>query len=180
MGKTEKGAVWLDKKLFSPYDYWQFWRNTADEDVKKFLKFFTEVEISELSREINSQNDINQLKILLANEATKILHGEKTAKQSENTAKETFQGTGISKNLPEINISQSELEKGINILDLLSSNNIVSSKSDARRAIKGNGIKINDELVVDERKIISKNNFREKDYIKISYGKKKHFIIKSN
>tara|TARA_Y100001960_G_C14762721_1_gene875029 strand:+ start:57 stop:1298 length:1242 start_codon:yes stop_codon:yes gene_type:complete len=180
MGKTEKGAVWLDKKLFSPYEYWQFWRNTADEDVKKFLKFFTEVEISELSREINSQNDINQLKILLANEATKILHGEKTAKQSENTAKETFQGTGISKNLPEINISQSELEKGINILDLLSSNNIVSSKSDARRAIKGNGIKINDELVVDERKIISKNNFREKDYIKISYGKKKHFIIKSN
>ena len=180
MGKTEKGAVWLDKKLFSPYEYWQFWRNTADEDVKKFLKFFTEVEISELSREINSQNDINKLKIFLANEATKILHGEKAAKLSENTAKETFQGTGVSKNLPEINISQSELEKGINILDLLSSNNIVSSKSDARRAIKGNGIKINDELVVDERKIISKNNFREKDYIKISYGKKKHFIIKSN
>ena len=117
---------------------------------------------------------------MLANEATKILHGEKTAKQSENTAKETFQGTGISKNLPEINISQSELEKGINILDLLSSNNIVSSKSDARRAIKGNGIKINDELVVDEKKIISKNDFRESDYIKISYGKKKHFVIKSN
>ena len=180
MGKTEKGAVWLDKKLFSPYDYWQFWRNTADEDVKKFLKYFTEIEINSLSNKINSEKDINKLKILLANEATKIAHGEKAAKESENTAKETFHGTGISKNLPEINISQSELEKGINILDLLSSNNIVSSKSDARRAIKGNGIKINDELVVDEKKIISKNDFRESDYIKISYGKKKHFVIKSN
>ena len=179
MGKTEKGAVWLDKKLFSPYDYWQFWRNTADEDVKKFLKYFTEIEISDLSNKINTEKDINKLKILLANEATKIVHGEKVAKESENTAKETFHGAGISKNLPEINISQSELEKGINILDLLSSNNIVSSKSDARRAIKGNGIKINDELVVDEKKVVSKNDFKESDYIKISYGKKKHFIIKS-
>ncbi len=152
MGKTEKGAVWLDKKMFSPYDYWQFWRNTADEDVKKFLKYFTEIEVSVLSNKIESENDINKLKVLLANEATRILHGEKAAKESENTAKETFHGTGISKNLPEINISQSELEKGINILDLLSSNNIVLSKSDARRAIKGKGIKINDKLIIDEKK----------------------------
>ena len=180
MGKTEKGAVWLDKKMFSPYNYWQFWRNTADEDVKKFLKYFTEIDLVNLSDKIENENDINKLKVLLANEATKILHGEKAAKQSENTAKETFHGTGISKNLPEINISKSELEKGINILDLLSSNNIVLSKSDARRAIKGNGIKINDELVVDEKKVVNKNDFKEGDYIKLSYGKKKHFIIKSN
>ena len=112
MGKTEKGAVWLDKKMYSPYDYWQFWRNTADEDVKKFLKYFTEIEVNVLSNKIESESDINKLKVLLANEATKILHGEKAAKESENTAKETFHGTGISKNLPEINISQSELEKG--------------------------------------------------------------------
>ncbi|MFL2887447.1 MAG: tyrosine--tRNA ligase [Pelagibacterales bacterium MED-G40] len=180
MGKTEKGAVWLDKKMFSPYDYWQFWRNTADDDVKKFLKYFTEIEFDDLSNKIESENDINKLKVLLANEATKILHGEKAAKQSEGTAKETFHGTGISKNLPEINIPQSELEKGINILDLLSSNNIVLSKSDARRAIKGRGIKINNVLVIDEKKIVNKNDFKENDYIKLSYGKKKHFIIKSN
>ncbi len=180
MGKTEKGAVWLDKKLFSPYDYWQFWRNTADEDVKKFLKYFTEIKISPLSNKIDNEQDINKLKILLANEATKILHGEKAAKESENTAKETFHGTGVGKNLPEINIPRPQLEKGINILDLLSSNNIVSSKSDARRAIKGNGIKINDQLVLDEKKILSKNDFRKDDCIKISYGKKKHFIIKSS
>ena len=132
-----------------------------------------------MSSKINSEGDINKLKVLLANEATKIVHGEKDAKDSEKTAKETFHGAGISENLPQINISQSKLEKGINILDLLSLNNIVSSKSEARRAIKGNGIKINDELVVDEKKIVSKNTFKSNDYIKISYGKKKHFIIKS-
>tara|TARA_Y100000817_G_scaffold237512_1_gene189576 strand:- start:640 stop:1881 length:1242 start_codon:yes stop_codon:yes gene_type:complete len=179
MGKTEKGAVWLDKKMFSPYDYWQFWRNTADEDVKKFLKYFTEIEVKVLSNKIENESDINKLKVLLANEATKILHGEKAARESENTAKETFHGTGISKNLPEINISHSKLEKGINILDLLSSNNIVLSKSDARRAIKGKGIKINDELVIDEKKIVNKSDFKQGEHIKISYGKKKHFIIKS-
>ena len=179
IGKTEKGAVWLNKQLFSPYDYWQFWRNTADDDVKRFLKYFTEIEMNDLSNKINNEKDINKLKVLLANEATKILHGEKVAKESENTAKETFHGIGVSKNLPEINIPRSQLEKGISILDLLSSNSIVSSKSDARRAIKGNGIKINDKLVIDEKKIVSKNDFEEDGYIKISYGKKKHFIIKS-
>ncbi len=180
MGKTEKGAVWLDKKMFSPYDYWQFWRNTADEDVNKFLKYFTEIEINKLSNIINSEKDINKLKILLANEATKILHGEKAAKESEITAKETFQGTGVSKNLPQINLSHSDLEKGINILDLLYLNKIVSSKSDARRAIKGNGIKINDKLIIDEKKIINKNDLENNNFIKVSYGKKKHFLIKSN
>ncbi len=178
MGKTEKGAVWLDKKMFSPYDYWQFWRNTADADVNKFLKYFTEIKMSELENIINNEKDINKLKILLANEATKILHGEKAAKDSEITAKETFHGVGVSKNLPEINISQTELQKGISIINLLSSNNIVSSKSDARRAIKGNGIKINDELVVDEKKIITESDFDKNNFIKVSYGKKKHFVIK--
>ena len=178
MGKTEKGAVWLDKKLFSPYDYWQFWGNTADEDVKKFLKYFTEINENDLSKIIDNENDINKLKILLANEATKILHGEKLSKQSESTAKETFQGGGFGKNLPEIEISLSQLESGINILECLSKNNIVSSKSEARRAIKGNGIKINEQLIVDEKKIINKNDLTENNVIKISYGKKKHFLIK--
>ena len=87
MGKSEKGAVWLDQKLFSAYDYWQFWRNTSDEDVKKFLKYFTEIDINEISKKIESEKDINKLKILLANEATNILHGSKAAKDSEETAK---------------------------------------------------------------------------------------------
>jgi len=178
MGKTEKGAVWLDKKLFSPYDYWQFWRNTNDEDVKKFLKYFTEIEMNNLADKIDKENNINELKILLANEATKILHGERAAKESEKTAKETFHGTGIGKNLPEINISSSNFENGISILDILSLNNILSSKSEARRAIKGNAIKIDGKIISDEKKIIYKNDFRENNYIKISYGKKKHYIVK--
>ena len=151
MGKTEKGAIWLDKKLFSPYDYWQFWRNTSDDDVKKFLRYFTEIETSDLENIIENEKDINKLKILLANEATKILHGEKISKESEKTASETFHGSGVGKNLPEIKIKKSHLENGISILDLLSSHNIFTSKSEARRAIKGNGIKINDKLITDEK-----------------------------
>tara|TARA_B100001250_G_scaffold407093_1_gene427279 strand:+ start:4819 stop:6060 length:1242 start_codon:yes stop_codon:yes gene_type:complete len=178
MGKTEKGAVWLDKKMFSTYDYWQFWRNTSDEDVKKFLKYFTEIKEDDLSKEIDNEKDINKLKILLANEATKIIHGEKAARESEKTAKETFDGTGVGKNLPEITLAKSELEKGINILDLLSSKHITTSKSEGRRAIQGNGIKINDELVSDEKKIIDYKLYKDKNYIKVSYGKKKHYIIK--
>ena len=178
MGKTEKGAVWLDKKLFTSYDYWQFWRNTADEDVKKFLKYFTEIETNTLSKLINNKN-INELKILLANEATKILHGSELAKESELTANETFKGGGYGKSLPSINIAKSDLEKGISILDLLSLNKIVSSKSEARRAIQGKGIRINDKTISDEKIIINMNSFKEKT-MKVSYGKKKHFLIKIN
>ena len=101
MGKTEKGAVWLNEKMFSPYDYWQFWRNTADEDVEKFLKYFTEIEIDELSNKIENEKDINKLKILLANETTSILHGAKAARESEETARATFVHGGIGKDIPE-------------------------------------------------------------------------------
>jgi tyrosyl-tRNA synthetase len=100
MGKTEDGAIWLDEKLLSAYEYWQFWRNTDDADVKRFLKYFTEIDEVELKKIIDSEKDINNLKILLANEATKILHGEKKSKGSESTAKETFAGNGIGQNLP--------------------------------------------------------------------------------
>ena len=102
MGKTESGAIWLDEKLLSPYEYWQFWRNTNDEDVNRFLKYFTDIEIKDLEETIKDEKNINNLKILLANEATKILHGEKNSKEAEKTAKETFEGSGIGKNLPEI------------------------------------------------------------------------------
>ncbi len=179
MGKTEKGAVWLDKNLFSAYEYWQFWRNTDDQDVKKFLRYFTEINENDLSELVENEKDINQLKRILANEATKILHGEKSALESEKTANETFKKGGVGKNLPEFNISKSKLEKGIDIIDLLYLNKIVSSKSEARRAIKGRGIKINNEIILNEKEMISTNNIKE-DIIKISYGKKKHYLIKIN
>ena len=180
MGKTENGAIWLDEELLSPYDYWQFWRNTNDTDVKKFLQYFTEIDTKELEKIIDSEKNINKLKILLANEATKILHGEKKAKESENTAKETFEGSGVGQNLPVVLIKKSFLKKEINIVDFLNISKILSSKSEIRRAIKERGIKINDVILTDEKKFISLNDFKKSNYIKVSHGKKKHFKIKLN
>ena len=180
MGKTEKGAVWLNKNLFSPYDYWQFWRNTEDDDVARFLKFFTDIEIDSLENIINNEKDINKLKILLANEATKILYNEKISNKAEITAKETFGSKKISKNLPEINIDREIINKGISVLDLFTENKILPSKSEVRRAIANNGIKINDKILSDEKKILFINDFQDNDYIKISFGKKRHYLLKIN
>jgi len=177
MGKTEKGAVWLDKKLFSPYDYWQFWRNTSDEDVKKFLKYFTEIEFGQLSSKINNESDINKLKILLANQATTILHGSKAAKESADTAKETFVKGGIGKNIPEKRMSKAIISKGINIIELIFQNGLTQSKSEARRIIKNNGVKINDKTISDEKRIVSTEDFLGNNYIKLSIGKKIHLKV---
>ncbi len=178
MGKTEKGAVWLNEELFSSYEYWQFWRNTNDADVEKFLKFFTEIDLNKLNEIIEKEKNINNLKILLANEATKILHGEQKASEAEKTAKETFDGSGVGKNLPEIKINKKLIDQGISILDLISNNKIFSSKSEARRAIQEKGIKINDKLETDEKRIIKFNDFINSEYLKISHGKKRHYLIK--
>ena len=180
MGKTEKGAVWLDKKMFSPYDYWQFWRNTADEDVKKFLKYFTEIEIDELTNKIDNEKNINKLKILLANEATTLLHGSKAAKDSEETAKTTFVQGGIGKSIPEKKISKELISKGIGIIDLISQNGLASSKSDARRILKNRGIKVNDKVIEDDKKVINLQDFSENSYIKLSVGKKNHLKVTIN
>ena len=180
MGKTADGAIWLDEKLLAPYDYWQFWRNTNDADVKRFLKYFTEIATEELDKICNGEKNINNLKILLANEATKILHGEKIAKESESTAKETFEGSGVGENLPIILIKKSLVENGINVVEFLNSTKILNSKSEIRRTINEKGIKINDIILVDEKKIVNLNDFTKNNYIKVSHGKKKHFKIKLN
>jgi tyrosyl-tRNA synthetase len=177
MGKTESGAIWLDDKLLSPYEYWQFWRNTNDKDVNRFLKYFTEIEIKDLEETIKGEKNINNLKILLANEATKILHGEKNSKEAEKTAKETFEGSGIGKNLPEILLKKKQITNGMQILDLLVNDKIFKSKGEARRAINEKGIKINDQVIDDEKKIISSSDFND-DILKISHGKKRHFLVK--
>ena len=180
MGKTEDGAIWLDEELLSPYDYWQFWRNTNDADVKRFLKYFTEIDTDELEKINNNEKNINNLKILLANEATKILHGEKKAKESENTARETFEGSGVGQNLPVILMKESFLKNGINVVDFLNNTKILNSKSEIRRAINERGIRINDIVLTDDKKTIDLNDLIESNYIKVSHGKKKHFKIKLN
>tara|TARA_Y100001958_G_C21232161_1_gene558019 strand:- start:1467 stop:2705 length:1239 start_codon:yes stop_codon:yes gene_type:complete len=177
MGKTEKGAIWLNEELLSPYEYWQFWRNTDDRDIKRFLYFFTNIEVDEINNIIEKERNINNLKILLANEATKILHGVEATRRAESTAKDTFVGGGLGSNLPEIKISINEVQKGISLLDFLSKNNIMTSKSEARRAIANNGVRINNKLVNDEKKIIRNDDFEEKT-LKISFGKKRHYQVK--
>jgi len=177
MGKTESGAVWLDKKFLSPYDYWQFWRNIDDRDVLKFLKIFTDIKIDEIKKIEN--DNINKLKILLANKATEMLHGEQEAKKSEQTAKKTFEDNSMGDNLPSVSISESELKNKINIIDLIILSKLENSKSEIRRLIKGNGIRINNQIINDERLIITKDLF-QKNLIKLSLGKKRHIKVKIN
>ena len=177
MGKTEKGAIWLNEDQLSPYDYWQFWRNTDDRDVKRFLKFFTEINTEEIEKIFEREKNINNLKILLANEATKTVHGEKASKKAEQTAKVTFESGGFGRDLPEILINLDKIKKGISILDLIADNKILSSKSEARRVIANKGFKINDRIIEDEKKIIQLKDF-EKKIFKLSYGKKKHYLVK--
>ena len=177
MGKTEKGAIWLNEEELSSYDYWQFWRNTDDRDVKRFIKFFTEIEIDEVENLFKKEKNINNLKVILANEATKILHGEESAKKAARTAKDTFEGGKLASGLPEIKIKKDEIKKGVNILDLIANNKILSSKSEARRVIANKGLKMNNEVIEDEKKMLQLKDF-EKDTLKLSYGKKKHYIIK--
>jgi len=177
MGKTESGAVWLDEKFLPSYDYWQFWRNIDDRDVLRFLKIFTDINVSEIEKIKN--NDINELKILLANEATTMLHGEQEAKNSEETAKQTFTDNSMGANLPSISINEKDFNKKITIIDLIILSKLENSKSEIRRLIKGNGIKINNQVISDEKLIISKDLFQDK-LIKLSLGKKKHIKVELN
>ena len=177
MGKTENGAIWLDQKFLTPYDYWQFWRNTDDRDVLKFLKFFTDIETIEIDN--FKDKNINELKVLLANEATTMLHGEKAAKDSEEAAKEAFSGNLLGSNLPSVKINKADLENEISIIDLVILSKLENSKSEIRRLIKGNAIKINDQIISDEKLIIKYDLFKT-DYLKLSIGKKRHLKIEIN
>ena len=174
MGKSENGAIWLDEKFLSSYDYWQFWRNTDDRDVVKFLKNFTDLEIENIKKIEN--NNINDLKILLANETTSMLHGEDAAKNSEQAAKEAFSGNSLGSNLPSIKISSKNIDNDFDIIDLIILSKLEKSKSEIRRLIKGNGVKINDKIISDEKLIITREIFSE-NYIKLSIGKKRHLKI---
>jgi tyrosyl-tRNA synthetase len=161
----------------SPYDYWQFWRNIDDRDVLKFLKIFTDINIDEIERIKN--NNINELKILLANKATEMLHGEQEAKNSEETAKQTFTDNSMGDNLPFISISENELKEKMTIIDLIILSKLESSKSEIRRLIKGNGIRINNQIIANEKLIVTKNLFQD-NLIKLSLGKKRHIKVELN
>ena len=178
MGKTEKGAIWLDKKMLSPYDYWQFWRNTDDKDVMKFLKMFTDLDIQEIENLEKNNKNINTLKILLANKTTEMLHGTKAAENAETTAQKTFEDGTIGGDLPTLKIKKNSMTNGISIFDLVLQTKLANSKGEIRRMMKNNGLKINNQILTDESKIINVSDFDQDNNMKVSHGKKQHVIVK--
>ncbi len=179
MGKTASGAIWLNKDLLSPYDYYQFWRNTDDRDVIKFLKIFTDLPLEEIEQYSSFEGSkLNEVKKILAFETTKLCHGEEAARTAAETAAKMFEQKDISDNLPTLELNKAELDSGIPAYLILVKANLCNSNGEARRLIKGNGAKINDQQIEDENLIINSSFLIEDNLIKISAGKKRHAIIK--
>ena len=181
MGKTADGAVWLDEKLLSPYDYWQFWRNVDDRDVIRFIKLFTDLELDRIKELENAETiDINELKSILADQATTLLHGKENAKKSKDTAGKVFSDKSISDDLPALSLKNNDFDKKILIYELIVKIGFVSSKSESRKLIRGKGVKKNREIVKDEMAEVIKDDFLKNKEILISVGKKKHFRVTLN
>ncbi|MEZ5814206.1 MAG: tyrosine--tRNA ligase [Alphaproteobacteria bacterium] len=179
MGKTADGAVWLNADKLSPYDYWQYWRNTEDADVGRFLKLFTTLAMDEIAKlEALQGAEINEAKKILAFEATKMCHGEKAAKEAADTAAKVFEQGSIGDDLPSITIDAPRLSAGINITDLLVECGLCKTKGEAKRLIKGGGARINDNKIEDQEQSASNTDLTAEGYIKLSAGKKKHALVK--
>lgn len=178
MGKTAAGAVWLNADMLSPYDYWQYWRNTEDADVIRFLKLFTFLPIEEITRLSRLQGaEINEAKKTLATEATALIHGRDAAEKAEETARTTFEQGTLSLTLPTITIESSEITAGLGVLNAFVKAGLVASTGEARRQIKSGGLRINDEIITDERRIINEKDFTDSGIAKLSLGKKKHLLL---
>ncbi|HUC02822.1 MAG TPA: tyrosine--tRNA ligase [Methyloceanibacter sp.] len=179
MGKTASGAVWLNPDMLSPYDYWQYWRNTEDADVSRFLKLFTEVPLDEIERLASLQGaELNEAKKVLATEATALLHGREAADRAEGTARATFEQGTLSETLPTFEIARAELERGWGVLTANTHVGFVPSTSEARRQIKGGGLKVNDKTVTDEKRLLTLADLTPEGVIKLSLGKKRHVLIR--
>jgi len=179
MGKTASGAVWLNADMKSPYDYWQFWRNTDDADVARFLKLFTTLPLDEVERLAALQGaEINEAKKALADAATVLLHGADAAGLAAETARQTFEEGAIDQNLPTIEISRGELEAGAGVLGLFVKAGLVASNGEARRQIKGGGLRVNDAAVTDEKTILKLADLTPEGVIKLSLGKKRHVLLR--
>jgi tyrosyl-tRNA synthetase len=179
MGKTEGGAVWLNADMTSPYDYWQFWRNTEDADVIRLLKVFTTLPMDEIRKlEKLEGAEINEAKKILAHEATKLCHGEQAALDAAATAQKVFEQGGVGGDLPSIVIDAARLSSGISLLDLLVETGLAASKGEAKRLIAGGGAKLNDNKIENESASASDKDLTGEGYIKLSAGKKKHALVK--
>jgi tyrosyl-tRNA synthetase len=179
MGKTAAGAVWLNPDMVSPYDYWQYWRNTEDADVERFLKLFTVLPLPEIARlSALKGQELNEAKKALANEATRLVHGAQAAQQASEAARKTFEEGALSENLPTFEIPRAELEKGFGVLTANVHVQFVSSTSEARRQVKAGGLKVNDETVTDEKMLLTPKHLTPEGVIKLSLGRKRHALLK--
>src|ERR1700748_3266729 len=179
MGKTASGAVWLNADMKSPYDYWQFWRNTEDADVPRFLKLFTTLPLDEIEKLAALQGaEINEAKKALADAATLLLHGADAARAAAETARKTFEEGAIAENLPSVEIPHAEFEGGLGVLALFVRAGLVGSNGEARRQIKGGGLRVNDTAVSDEKLVLTPADLTAEGVIKLSLGKKRHVLLK--
>ena len=179
MGKTAKGAVWLNGDVFRPYDFWQYFRNTEDADVGRFLKVFTRLPLDEIARlEKLGGAEINEAKKILATEATAVVHGRVAADEAAETARRTFEEGAIAQNLPTLVIARGELESGASVLALFVKAGLVASNGEARRQIKGGGIRVNDTPVTDDKMMLTPDVLTPEGVIKLSLGKKRHVLLK--
>jgi tyrosyl-tRNA synthetase len=179
MGKSANGAVWLNGDLFSPYEFWQYWRNTEDADVERFLKIFTRLPLSEIARlAALGGSEINEAKKILATEATTIVHGREAAEQAAETARQTFEEGALSASLPTIEIARSELDGGLGVLAAFVRAGLAGSNAEVRRLVAGGGVRVNDIAVTDEKSKLSATDLTEDGVVKLSLGKKKHVIVR--
>jgi tyrosyl-tRNA synthetase len=179
MGKTAQGAVWLNADQFSPYDFWQYWRNTEDADVGKFLKLFTTLPMAEIRKlEALAGSEINEAKKVLATEATALLHGRDAANEAAETARRTFEEGALAESLPTVEIPRGELDAGLGVLSAFVRAGLVASNGEARRQIKGGGLRVNDAPVSDDKMTVTPVNLTPEGVIKLSFGKKKHVLLK--
>ncbi len=179
MGKTAAGAVWLNADRLTPYDYWQFWRNTEDADVGRFLRLFTDLPLDEVARlEKLEGAGINEAKKVLANEATALAHGAEAAKEAAETARKTFEQGGIGEALPTIEVPRAELEKGIPAYLAVVRATLATSNGEARRAVKGGAVRVNDATVDDENRPVTLADLNAEGVVKLSSGRKRHALLK--
>jgi tyrosyl-tRNA synthetase len=178
MGKTAQGAVWLNEDLFSAYDFWQYFRNTEDADVERFLKIFTRLPLDEIAKlAALKDTEINEAKKVLATEATAVVHGRDAAEQAAETARKTFEEGALSENLPTIEVPAAELSAGMGLLNLLVAAGLAVSNGEARRHVKGGAVRVNDSAVSDERLTVDEGAVAD-GVVKLSVGKKKHVLVR--
>jgi tyrosyl-tRNA synthetase len=180
MGKTAAGAVWLDETMLPPYDYWQFWRNADDSDVGRFLKLFTLLPMDEIRRLENLPGaEINEAKKILANDATALLHGREAADAAAATARKTFEEGTLAESLPTVEAPGAEFDEGLGVLTAFVRAGLVASTGEARRQIRGGGLRVNDAVLTDEKALITREALQAGGVVKLSLGRKKHVLLRA-